>query len=84
MLLDLDPSKMGAMWDRMVEIERGYGAYATRNEAEACRMLYMTAIWMERYIGVNPWRPFATLRLVFGGLAMIAPLIEEDADAPAT
>lgn len=63
MLLWLDQQKMEALWDKMISVERSSGHYATGNEAKAARQLYNLAIWLERYVGVDPWRSLDALRL---------------------
>lgn len=62
-ILGLDASKTETLWDKMVAVEyRDDGGYATDNERRACRELYNLARWLERYMGVNAWVPFAQLR----------------------
>lgn len=62
MLLTLDDSKMEALWDKMVDVERHDGRYATGAEGEAGLKLYLTAVWIERFVGIDPWCKFSELR----------------------
>lgn len=54
----VDDERLGALWRRMVAVERGGGAdhYPTATEAEACRTLYQLACFVEHtHPQVNPW-----------------------------
>jgi len=61
-LLELDVEKIGRLWDKMIEVERDYGGYATENERRACRALYHVALGIERLTPRNPWRPWIEVR----------------------
>lgn len=119
MLLHLDPTKMAALWAKMIYVEHGDGEqrricrhcgaeaepgrvlgacagepgreglvgahsfvdvrrdYETWAEKTAARTLYYTALWLERYLGANPWRPLAEIQRDVGGpLGGLAPLLE--------
>lgn len=57
--LGLDPDRLGALWTRMVEVERDpecRAGYRTATEADACRWLYRVALLIERtHPMLNPW-----------------------------
>ena len=57
--LGLDPDRIGALWTRMVEVERDPDCregYRTATEADACRWLYRVALLIERtHPTLNPW-----------------------------
>jgi hypothetical protein len=64
--LGLDERKTAALWDLMLAVELNQGdatSYPSANDAKVGRTLYRWGIWLERNVGLNPWRPLADLRL---------------------
>lgn len=61
--LGLDTSQIAALWPVMVrhysgkwrEVPEDTRRPCSRAEEEACRQLYRTAVFLERFAGVNPW-----------------------------
>ena len=57
--LALDPDRIGALWRRMVEVERDptcRAGYRTAVEGDACRWLYRVALLIERtHPMLDPW-----------------------------
>lgn len=52
----LDTDRLGALWRRMVEVERTGGHYRTAAEGQACRRLYAVACMVERtHPMLMPW-----------------------------
>lgn len=51
----LDEQRLGHMWQRMVDVEREGGNYATRTEGVCGRTLYLLACLAQR-AGVDPWQ----------------------------
>lgn len=66
--LHWDETRAERAWDLMLAIEMNipgdgpHRRYETANEEKACRLLYQGGIWVERNLGIRPWRPFAELR----------------------
>ena len=61
-LWSLDRETSAALWQRMVEVEKGGGStpathrhYASVNEARACKTLREVALFLERNSPINPW-----------------------------
>lgn len=67
MLLGLDQEKTERLWNRMLASSYRAGgsseeSYETENEAKAGERLYLLGVWLERFLGIDPWHPFAELR----------------------
>lgn len=63
LLLSLDVQSMGEMWDRMLDVEYREQSYRTGAEARAGRRLYEIAVFLRRYMGMNPERPLEAWRM---------------------
>lgn len=54
----LDPTKMKRLWDRMIEVETGTDEstqdYRTQTEAIACKSLWPTYLFIERFTMLSP------------------------------
>lgn len=71
---DLDADHFERAWKLMVAVEHGDVAtthYRTHNERRLCGNLYLVAVQMERFMGIEPWQ--------WPPVSMLALLGEENA-----
>jgi hypothetical protein len=54
-LWSVDHEIAAALWQRMVEVEKGGGSYRSGNERTACMLLRNVAVFLERQTEIDPW-----------------------------